>query len=137
MVQAAMQAMEISDLAERSLRQLSGGQRQKAFAAMCLAQNTETILLDEPTAFLDIRYQLQLMRLARNLAVQGKAIVIVLHELPLALKYADRVALLQNGKLLASDTPDSLFESGVLNKCFGVEVCRTETEDGKQYYCRL
>ncbi len=103
---------------------------------MALAQDTETILMDEPTTFLDVRHQLEVMALARKLAEEGRAVGIVLHDLCLALRYADRIALLHGGGLLDYGPPEALYERGLLEKAFGVSLGRVRTEDGVQYYYR-
>ena len=103
---AAMAALEQADaacLARRPMPELSGGQRQRVYLAMALAQDAPTLFLDEPTAFLDVSHQLEVGRLAGQLARQGKAVVLVLHDLPLALSTADRLAVLKGGRLLAVD----------------------------------
>lgn len=133
-VSRAMELAGISDLEDRPLKSLSGGQRQKAYIAMTLAQECETVLLDEPTTYLDIRHQLRLAELAGNLASSGKAVVLVLHELPLAFRAADRLALLDCGKLIALETPDQLFAAPVLSETFGVALQRIKADDGWQYY---
>ncbi len=115
--------------------QLSGGQRQSVYLAMALAQNTKTVFMDEPTTYLDIRRQFQIMRTARSLAEEGKAVVLVLHDLSLALREADRVAVFQEGRLLCCDTPDAVYQSGVPEQVFGVGVHRVDTPHGPQYYC--
>lgn len=102
---------------------------------MALAQDTETIFMDEPTTYLDISRQLQTMETARSLARQGKAVVLVLHDLALALRGADRVAVLADGRLRCCDTPDKIYASGMLDQVFGVAVHRMETPHGPQYYC--
>lgn len=135
--EAARRAMEwagVSELAERPLKELSGGQRQRVYLAMALAQETETILMDEPTAFLDVRHQLEVMALARRLADGGKAVVMVLHDLCLALRWADRMALLYGGGLLDYGRPEALYERGRLEEAFGVSLGRVRTEQGMQYY---
>ena len=92
-VRKALERVGASDLASRPLPELSGGQRQKVYLAMALAQDTRTILMDEPTTYLDISCQLEVMALARRLAEEGRAVVMVLHDLCLALRYAQRAAL--------------------------------------------
>ena len=131
---AAMARMGISDLAHRSLPTLSGGQRQKVYIAMALAQDTPVILLDEPTTFLDISHQLQFMQLARFLADSGKTVILVLHDLALALEHADYLVLLHNGQIAAAGTPESIYAANPFPKVFGVEVKRAETPDGWKYY---
>lgn len=131
----SMEIMGISDLAHRSLPTLSGGQRQKVYIAMALAQDTPIVLLDEPTTFLDIAHQMQLMAQACALANAGKTVVIVLHDLTLALEHADHIAVLHNGQTAAQGTPEAIFHSGCLNQVFGVDVDRVQTPDGWKYYC--
>ena len=132
--EAAMEAMKIADLAERSLTSLSGGQRQKAYIAMALAQDTDVVLLDEPTSFLDIRHQLQLMSLAGDLAAKGKTVILVLHDLPLALEHADRLVIMKDGRVAAAGTPEEVFDSGCLKQVFGVDVGCTEVEGTRKYF---
>ena len=131
----AMARMGIGDLAHRDLRTLSGGQQQKVYIAMALAQDTQVILMDEPTTFLDITHQLQTMELARFLADSGKTVVLVLHDLTLALKYTDHLAVLTNGTLLQQGCPEVVYASGCLDTAFGIQVLRTPSTDGWQYYC--
>ena len=134
---AAMAALEQADaacLARRPMPALSGGQRQRVYLAMALAQGAPTLFLDEPTAFLDVSHQLEVGRLARQLARQGKAVVLVLHDLPLALSTADRLAVLKGGRLLAVDGPEALCADGILNSVFGIELGRVMTDRGWRYY---
>lgn len=134
---AAMAALEQADaacLARRPMPELSGGQRQRVYLAMALAQDAPTLFLDEPTAFLDVSHQLELGRLAGQLARQGKAVVLVLHDLPLALSTADRLAVLDGGRLLAVDGPEALCADGILNSVFGIELGRVMTDRGWRYY---
>lgn len=134
--QAAKWAMEmtgVAELAQDSVSNLSGGQRQKVYLAMAVAQDTPTLLLDEPTTFLDIAHQLELIRLARVLARQGKAVVVVLHDLNLALTCADRVVVMDKGAVEQDGTPEEVYRSGVLERVFGVLVRRVELEGQRQY----
>lgn len=118
-----------------NVSELSGGQRQGVYLAMTLAQDTQTVFMDEPTTFLDIGRQLQTMQTARALARDGKAVVLVLHDLSLALRGADRIAVLREGRLLRCGTPEIIYRSGVLDHVFGVNVHCADTPHGKQYYC--
>ena len=134
-VRKAMQQADCLQLSSCRMEQLSGGQRQKIYLAMALAQNTETVFMDEPTTFLDVRHQLETMEVAESLAADGKAAVLVLHDLGLALKTADEAVLMDEGKILQAGSPVSIFESGRLGEVFGVRVCRVAAENGWQYYC--
>ncbi len=133
-VDAALERADASELAARPVPELSGGQRQRAYLAMALAQDTGTIMMDEPTAFLDIGHQLAVMDTARALAGEGRAVVLVLHDLCLAMKRADRLAVLADGGLAALGAPEDIFASGVVDRVFGVRLRRVETESGWQYY---
>ena len=136
--QIAHEAMEItgsSAYEKMNVSELSGGQRQSVYLAMALSQDTGTVFMDEPTTYLDIRHQLQVMQTARDLAKEGKAVVLVLHDLALALSGADRVAVFSEGTMRCLDTPEKIYESGVLNEVFGVNVHSVETTHGRQYFC--
>lgn len=133
MAEAAMEAMGIADLADRPLASLSGGQRQKAYIAMALAQDTEIVLLDEPTTFLDIAHQLQMMDLAKALAAKGKTVVLVLHDLTLALEYTDGLVVMKDGRVVSSGTAENVYQSGCFREVFGVDLGRMQV-DGKQKY---
>ena len=131
----ALRRLGIAELANLPLSALSGGTRQKCYLAMALAQGADTLLLDEPTSFLDIGCQLDLMTLCRELADQGKAVAVVLHDLPLALGHGDRVAVLENGHLLALGAPEEIWSSGILDQTFGVRVLKIDTPKGAQFVC--
>ena len=130
----AMVQMGISDLADTPLATLSGGQRQKVYIAMALAQDTPTVLLDEPTTFLDISQQLQTMAHARALSDSGKTVVMILHDLSLALQNADSILLMDRGQVIMQGTPEEVYASGSLETVFGVKIGRTRTPQGWQYY---
>ena len=119
---AAMEQMGIADVAHRPLHTLSGGMRQNAYLAMALAQRTDYVLLDEPTTYLDIARQLALMRTLRTLADTGKGIVAVMHDLPMALTFSDRILLLDNGTVAGHDTPEQIVQQGIIGELFGVAV---------------
>ncbi len=109
-VQRALQRVDALDLAERPVGELSGGEQQRVLLARALAQNTPIMLLDEPTAHLDLQHQVGLLELVRALAHDdGLAVLIALHDLNLAARYADRVALLVNGRLQAVGAPQQVL----------------------------
>lgn len=132
--QRALEWADAADLADRLLPELSGGQRQKVYLAMALAQDTETILMDEPTTFLDVRHQLEVMALARRMAGQGRAVVMVLHDLCLAMQSADELAVLADGRLVQAGTPEEIYAGGVLQRVMGVALGRAAGRDGWRYY---
>lgn len=132
---AAMDTMGIRALSDTLLRHLSGGQRQKAYIAMALAQDTPVVLLDEPTTYLDISHQLQMLQLAGLLARQGKTVIMVVHDLPHGFRSADSIVLLNDGKVVAQGTPEEIYASGMTDAVFGVKLGRAQTETGWRYYC--
>lgn len=130
----ALRRADALDIAGRMLPELSGGQRQRAYLAMALAQDTGTVLMDEPTTFLDVAHQLAVMDTAAQLAADGKAVVLVLHDLCLALKRAGTLAVLDSGRVSFAGTPDEVYASGALDRAMGVRIRRTMTPEGWQYY---
>lgn len=120
--------------ADENVSKLSGGMQQKVYIAMALAQDTPIILLDEPTTFLDIAYQLKLKDMAKMLAEKGKAVVLVLHDIAMALKEADDIVVMSSGKIESVGTAEQIYESGVLDRVFDVKIKRIKTDDGFQYY---
>jgi len=133
-VKWAMERAGVGDLAQRPLSELSGGQRQRVYLAMALAQEAPYVFFDEPTTYLDVARQLETMDTARTLAAGGKAVVMVLHDLPLALRTAHRLVVLDEGRVKAAGTAQEVFQSGLLNEVFGINVCRLRTENGWRYY---
>ena len=130
----AMQCTGVLSLCDKEMAQLSGGEQQKVYIAMLLAQNTGTVLLDEPTTYLDIQHQLEIMGLIQQMRVEGKSVVMVLHDLNLALTYSDKVAVLQDGCLIACDEPQEIYHSGVLGDVFGVKVTAQKINNKVQYF---
>ena len=128
----AMESVGISHLADKPLGELSGGMRQNAYIAMALAQDTDYILLDEPTTYLDVAHRLDLMRLLRRLADGGKGLVMVMHDLPLALDFSDSIIIVRNGGVAAHASPAEICSSPLIREIFGVEI--EKTENGKFYY---
>ena len=112
--------------AQDSLRELSGGERQRVYLAMQLAQDAPILLLDEPTTYLDIEYQLSLLELLQKLKNEGKTIIMVLHDLQQALKYSDRIIAIDAGKEIYTGTPQEILDKGILKKVFHVDVQRNE-----------
>lgn len=134
LARAALEKMGLTEVARAPVASLSGGVRQKVYLAMILAQDTPAVLLDEPTTYLDAAHQLQTMAHARALCAAGKTVVTVLHDLPLALRLSDRLAVLSGGRAVRAGTPEEVFQGGLLDRVFGVAVRRVETPGGWQYY---
>ena len=130
----ALRWADAADVAPRPMGELSGGQRQKVYLAMALAQQAPTLLMDEPTTFLDVGHQLEVMAAARRLAQEGRAVVMAVHDLPLAMRGADDIALLDGGRLAAWGTAEEVYASGALDRAFGVALRRVATQSGWQYY---
>ena len=131
-VQAAMEATGVADWANRDLRALSGGERQRVYLAMALAQDTDLILLDEPTTYLDPGRQFELLDLIASLPGRGKTVVMVLHDLSHALRYSTQLLLLEQGRLVQRGTSEELYAGGQLDRVFGIRSRRAP--DGSYYF---
>lgn len=125
-VRRAMEAASVTQWAHRDLRSLSGGERQRVYLAMALAQDTQIIFLDEPTTYLDLHQQFELLDLIAELNHRGKTIVMVLHDLAHALHCSTQIVLMNEGQVVSCDTPEALFCSGKLEEVFSVQVHRAE-----------
>lgn len=134
MARKSLQWVGIEDLAEKNVNELSGGNQQKVYIAMALAQDTDTILLDEPTTYLDIAHQMKMMKLARELADKGKAVVMVLHDLTQAFQTADRIVVMDEGNVRACGCPEEVYASGIVEEVFGVGFRRVQIEDEWRYF---
>ncbi|MEU0571696.1 ABC transporter ATP-binding protein [Nonomuraea sp. NPDC005983] len=122
-VAAALDMTGLADLAERPLDELSGGQRQRAWISMALAQGTDLLLLDEPTTFLDLAHQVEVLELVRHLhQAAGRTIVMVLHDLNLAARYADRLVAMREGRVVAAGTPHDVLTEDLLAEVFDLDA---------------
>ena len=128
--QSAMEQLGIEDLAARSVLSLSGGERQLAVVARALAQGPRLLLLDEPTAFLDLRHRLQVLGRVRELAATGAGALVVSHDLAVAARSCDRLALLADGRILAAGPPAQVLTPALLREAFGIEADVLATRDG-------
>lgn len=120
-VHEALATTNMVDFADRPLDTLSGGQRQRAWIAMALAQQTEILLLDEPTTFLDLAYQLEVLDLLQDLNEQGRTIVMVLHDLNQACRYADHLVALRNGQIMAQGAPCDIMTEAMVHQVFALD----------------
>lgn len=127
---AALERLDILELAERSVLELSGGERQLVLVARALCQDPELLLLDEPTAFLDLEHRLRVLGLVRELAAGGRGALLVSHDLGLAPRFCDRMAVLAGGRVLAEGRPDQVLEAAVLRAGFGIEAELLAASDG-------
>ncbi|AUS97092.1 iron dicitrate ABC transporter ATP-binding protein [Clostridium thermosuccinogenes] len=121
-VEEALELMGISELANRVVDELSGGQRQRVWIAMALAQQTDILLLDEPTTYLDIAYQVEILDLLTDLnRRRGTTVVMVLHDINLSARYADYIFALRKGKLIAQGTPSEVITPDLIAKVFDLD----------------
>lgn len=121
-VAEALRATHMTALADAPVEELSGGQRQRAWIAMALAQQTNVLLLDEPTTFLDINHQIEVLDLLTDLnQARGTTVVMVLHELNLAARYADRLVAMAKGQVYAVGPPEQILTEQMVREVFGLE----------------
>lgn len=126
-VAEAMEIMKITELANHNIDELSGGQRQRVWIAMALAQQTDILLLDEPTTFLDITYQIEILDLLTDLNRKyGTTIVMVLHDINMSARYADYIFALSDGKLMAEGEPSEVITSRLAKDIFGLNCIVVE-----------
>lgn len=130
---AAMERMGILDLQHRQIGELSGGQRQKVYLAMALAGEMDVYLFDEPTTFLDVRHQLELLTMLCQLKRQKKTVVTVLHDLQAALNTADQIVVLEQGRVVFCGTPDQALKTDMISRVFRVKIKEIVDEAGKRY----
>jgi iron complex transport system ATP-binding protein len=122
-VARALASTGIEDLADRSVDELSGGQRQRAWIAMALAQETDILLLDEPTTFLDVAHQVEVLDLLTDLnRERGTTIVMVLHDMNLAARYSDHLFALRSGRVVAGGAPSDVMTSELIREVFDLDA---------------
>lgn len=127
-VAAAIDTMRLSAVCDRPLTQLSGGEKQRALLARALVQNTQVLLLDEPTAHMDVGYQIAALSLLRSLAQAGKTVVVALHDLNLAAGFADQAALMLNGVIVAQGGVKAILEGPEIERVYGASFSRFHDE---------
>jgi iron complex transport system ATP-binding protein len=121
-VAESLAAADVADLASRRMTHLSGGEKARVALARVLAQRANTVLLDEPTAALDLRHEEEVMGLARVMASEGRAVCVVLHDLALAAAYADRMALIAHGRVIAVGSPREVLTEALVSDAYGLAV---------------
>lgn len=123
MVEHALTVTNLTEFADRGVESLSGGQLQRVWFACCLAQDTDVLLLDEPTTYLDLRYQVEILDLVRDLAdTHGVTVGVVLHDLDQAAAVADQVVLLSSGRIVAAGTPAEVYAPERLTEAYGIRI---------------
>lgn len=121
-VDDSIDRLSLGSLAQCTLTDLSGGQRQRAWLALVLAQDTPVLLLDEPTAFLDLAHQADLLALCRSLATEGRTVIAVLHDLNLAAAFADDLLVIEQGRVSAFGAPHKVLTAEMLAKVYGLKA---------------
>ena len=129
-----MELAEVTDIADKYANELSGGQLQRAYIAMLLAQDTDIMLLDEPATYLDMSSQLELMDLAVKLKNAGKTIVMVVHDINTALIYSDNIIAMDSGRIIETGSPRHISQSVAVQDSLGIEIIYDENV--KQYFFR-
>jgi len=121
-VQQAMQETGVVEFAKQPVESLSGGQRQRAWIAMILAQDTDIVMLDEPTTYLDLSHQIELMKLMQAMKNKGKTVIVVLHDLNQACRYCDHLVVMKDGNLIVEGEPDDIFTETMLHDVFSLQA---------------
>lgn len=131
----AIEMTDLTDLQFRPLHTLSGGERQRAWIAMAVAQNPKVLLLDEPTTYLDIAHQLEIMELLLHLnRTQKLSILMVLHDLNQASRYSDRIVAMKDGHLIGQGAPTEVLQPDFFEQVFGIEATIVYDEEGRPLY---
>ena len=128
----AISSTNLDDIKDKKVMSLSGGQRQRAFIAMALSQKTDILLLDEPTTYLDIFHQIEVLDLVKKLNEEYKmTIVMVLHDINQAIKYSDNIVIMKNGKIIEEGTPKSVINEKSIKTVYNVEgiICNVDKEE--------
>ena len=133
-VKEAMNKMGIVHLRYKDVSKLSGGERQKVYLAMALVQKSNVLILDEPTTYLDISYQMELMDLLRIFKKEGKTIIVVLHDLNMALQYADSIVVMEKGIIKGVGSPEHIYNNKILDEVFEITCKHFVDETGQSYY---
>src|SRR5262249_57557523 len=127
-IEQAMTAADVASLRQRTMAQVSGGERMRVLLARALAVDARVLLADEPIAALDPLHQLQVMELLRAIAGKGRSVIVVLHDLALAMRFCDRLVLLAGGGILAEGSPAQVLTDAHFSPAYGVEVVRGERD---------
>lgn len=132
-INTATQKTNLSHLTDRALPTLSGGERQRAFLAMILAQQTSLLILDEPVTFMDISAQAEFLNLLPQIKTQGKTVLMVVHNLDYAVKYADNIIALEDGKCVFCGTKDDCLKQNIIENIFKLKAIKA---DGRIFFTK-
>ena len=133
MIQWALEVTNLTEYRDREVSRLSGGQRQRVWIAMALCQGTKTLFLDEPTTYLDIRYQIEILQLVKKLNQKfGITIIMVLHDINQAIAYSDNVIGMKDGKVLVEGDPEEVITEESIRELYGIELGVTRV-DGRKF----
>lgn len=135
-VVAALERVDLAEKADREFETLSSGERQRAWIALALAQGARALMLDEPTSHLDARYALEVLDLLHGIAREGTTVVAVLHDLNEAAAFADRIAVLGEGRLLAYGLPSEVLDPDTLHRAYGVDFTRVSVDGQIRVFAR-
>ncbi len=129
----AMEVTNTEKYRDREISRLSGGQRQRVWIAMALAQNTKILFLDEPTTYLDIRYQIEILKLVQKLNREyGITIIMVLHDMNQAIHYSDRIIGLAGGKVIVEGEPEEVITEESIHELYGIDL-KVARVDGRKF----
>ena len=134
LIENALYLTDLWDLREKNLFEISGGQRQRAYLAMVIAQNTKYILLDEPVSALDVKHQVDFLKLLKKLALDGRGIVITSHDLPQAFSVCSKIYLMKNGSITAEGSPKTLASGAQLSLIMGIGLHPSDSADAVYNY---
>lgn len=123
----AAELTSVHNVLHRYVKELSGGERQRVYLAMVIAQDTETILLDEPTTYMDINHQIEILKILSELNRKGKNIIMVAHDLPQAFTYGSQIQILHNGTITEAGKPSSLYINTKIKSIFGVALEKSQS----------
>ncbi|MGL4337580.1 MAG: ABC transporter ATP-binding protein, partial [Turicibacter sp.] len=133
LIKESMKLTGVYHKRHESLHNLSGGERQKVYLAMMLAQDTEIILLDEPTTFLDLNHQIEILELVKTLKKKNKTILMVLHDIGQALTYSDQLVVMNHGTVVFTGSKEEIIQSDTIKNVFGLST-KVFIHDDKTYY---
>ncbi len=121
-IEWALKVTGLEDLKMKSIREISGGERQRTIIAMALAQDAQIILMDEPTSNLDIRYQLNMLELIKNMVKEGRTIILTMHDVNLSIRYSDEVIVLSEGEIYSKGKPDDIIDEKTIENVYGIKT---------------